>query len=207
MTVERDERRERGAALFEEIMRIPAPPADAPGPPMVEDGLLRSLFAEVWSRPGLTRKERRLITVTAVAGSAVPGAVAAHVRAALESGDLTVAELNELILHYAYYAGFPRASALTTALMEYLAAQENPGLVAGRSHDREEEHTIRCPDRACGCDPPAGARERPPQPISALHDGREAGSSSAAMCASTAGPSRAGQVSPKATFSRSCICT
>jgi alkylhydroperoxidase/carboxymuconolactone decarboxylase family protein YurZ len=94
------ERRRRGGELFREAMRI-EPPGEPIGDPFLENGLLDTVFAEVWSRDGLTRRERRLITLTAVAACGDATAVEAHVRAALATGDLTVEELSELTLQFA----------------------------------------------------------------------------------------------------------
>jgi 4-carboxymuconolactone decarboxylase len=116
------ERRQLGRETFRDVMGFEVS-GEPQGDPFVESGLLDTVFAELWNRDGLTRKERRIITVVCVGASAYPVAAAAHVRAALESGDLTVDELRELILQFAYYAGFPRASALNNALREYLQEQ------------------------------------------------------------------------------------
>jgi 4-carboxymuconolactone decarboxylase len=121
-------RRARGREIFRQVMALD-PPADGPSSPFVDNGLLDTVFAELWTRGGLTRKERRILTICCVAATAVdPSAIDAHVRAALATGDLTVSELEELTLHFAYYAGFPRASALQVALGRLSAQSE------GESH-------------------------------------------------------------------------
>ncbi len=119
-----DQRRERGAQAFSEVMNFAAPPQSGDADPVVEQGVLRTVFAELWTRPGLTRKERRLITLTAVAASANQTAIDTHLKAALDTGDLTVDEVKELTLHFAYYAGFPRSTGLTMALKAYQESAE-----------------------------------------------------------------------------------
>ena len=46
--------------------------------------------------------------------------------AALASGDITREEFGEFVLHFAYYAGWPRASALQTAFFRVVAALDAP---------------------------------------------------------------------------------
>lgn len=68
--------------------------------------------AELWARPGLGRRERRLVTVTCAAYAVTPQPIIDQVHAALESGDLTIEELLEVVLHFAVYCGWPKASNL-----------------------------------------------------------------------------------------------
>lgn len=68
------------------------------------------LFADVWSRPGLTRKERRWISLTLSAATGQKAGYMSHLRGALESGDITEEEMWEWLIHYTHYAGWPAAS-------------------------------------------------------------------------------------------------
>ena len=72
----------------------------------------QQLFGTVWSRPGLSVRDRRFVTIACVSAAVDVAAMDAHVYAALASGDLTVEQLNELTLHFAVYCGWPRASQL-----------------------------------------------------------------------------------------------
>ena len=116
------ERRSRGEATYREVMGSdPPPPID----PYTAQGVLDTVFSELWTRPGLTRKERRLVTLACVGASASPGAIEAHLRGALASGDLSLEEMQEFILHFAFYAGWPRAASFETAFVAYrMAARE-----------------------------------------------------------------------------------
>jgi len=114
------DRRARGEAMYREVLgQDPPPPAD----PYTAQGVLDTVFSELWSRPGLTRKERRLITLSCAANAASPPAIEGHLRAALDSGDLTLEEVQEFILHFAFYAGWPKAATLHAALGAYQARQ------------------------------------------------------------------------------------
>ena len=63
----------------------------------------------------LSRRERRLVTIAALAGAAPEGLDTA-LHDALVSGDLTLDELLEVVLHFAVYAGWPKASHLEMVL-------------------------------------------------------------------------------------------
>jgi alkylhydroperoxidase/carboxymuconolactone decarboxylase family protein YurZ len=85
------------------------------------------VFGHVWNRPELSIRDRRILTIAVIASSAGEGPAHTHVRAALNSGDLTPAQLNEFVTHFAFYAGMPRASGLNRVVQEEIAAwrQEN----------------------------------------------------------------------------------
>ncbi|MAG33190.1 MAG: hypothetical protein CL908_20115 [Deltaproteobacteria bacterium] len=68
------------------------------------------LFAQIWTRPGLTIKERRLISLSIAAAMGSTLGFVAHLRGALESGDLSEEELWEWLLHFTQYAGYPKAA-------------------------------------------------------------------------------------------------
>lgn len=65
-------------------------------------------FGEVWSRPGLSRRDRSLVVVAVLTALSQPRELETHVRGALHHG-VTQAELEELMLTAVVYAGFPRA--------------------------------------------------------------------------------------------------
>jgi 4-carboxymuconolactone decarboxylase len=73
-------------------------------------------IGRIWQRPGLTRRERRLITVACVSIDDSPMPLQSHVRSALESGDLTKAEMDEVVLQLAAYYGFAKADALSATV-------------------------------------------------------------------------------------------
>jgi 4-carboxymuconolactone decarboxylase len=74
-----------------------------------QDFITRYAWGEVWSRPGLTRPERSMITLTALVTLGREEELAVHVRAALRNG-LTVEQIREVLLHCAVYAGVPAAN-------------------------------------------------------------------------------------------------
>ena len=73
------------------------------------------IFGDVWERPGLSKRDRSLITVAALVALCRTDQMAGHMQRAVDNG-LTVDELVEAITHLAFYAGWPCAmTAMTTA--------------------------------------------------------------------------------------------
>ena len=107
-----EERRERGERIWHEVMEFDALPATEPYTEFTID----TVFAELWNRPGLSRRDRRLISLTICAMAAQVMAMGAHVAAALSSGDLTVEELDEWVLQLSFYGGWPVGSSAYAAL-------------------------------------------------------------------------------------------
>jgi 4-carboxymuconolactone decarboxylase len=66
------------------------------------------LFGDVWERPGLSKRDRSLITVAALVALYRTEQMTAHIRRALDNG-VTKDELIEAITHLAFYAGWPSA--------------------------------------------------------------------------------------------------
>ncbi|MCH5644733.1 4-carboxymuconolactone decarboxylase [Gordonia sp. ABSL49_1] len=71
--------------------------------------ITRYAWGEIWTRPGLDRKSRSMITLTALIARGHHEEFAMHVRAALRNG-LTPDEIKEVILQSAIYCGVPDAN-------------------------------------------------------------------------------------------------
>jgi AhpD family alkylhydroperoxidase len=69
----------------------------------------RYAWGEIWSRPGLDRRTRSCITITALVATGREHELAMHVRAALRNG-VTADELKEVLLQCAVYCGVPAAN-------------------------------------------------------------------------------------------------
>ncbi len=74
-----------------------------------QDFITRYAWGEVWTREGLGRRERSLITLALLAGLGRSEELPLHVRGALNNG-LTRDEIKEVLLHTAVYAGVPAAN-------------------------------------------------------------------------------------------------
>ena len=66
------------------------------------------LFGDVWERPGLSKRDRSLITVAALIASNRPEQLRHHLQRARENG-VTKDEVVEVITHLAFYTGWPNA--------------------------------------------------------------------------------------------------
>jgi 3-oxoadipate enol-lactonase/4-carboxymuconolactone decarboxylase len=127
-----DERHERGMEVRREVLgdahvdraiaRTSAFTAD------FQDLITRYAWGEIWSRPGLDRRTRSCITLTALVALGRDEELAMHVRAALRNG-LTPAEIGEVLLQCAVYCGVPAANAafaVAQRVLEDDAAEETP---------------------------------------------------------------------------------
>jgi 4-carboxymuconolactone decarboxylase len=74
-----------------------------------QEFITRYAWGGPWSRPGLDRRTRSAITLAVLTALGRENEIAMHVRAALGNG-LTQAEIGEVLLHTAVYAGVPAAN-------------------------------------------------------------------------------------------------
>lgn len=80
-------------------------------------------WGTVWSRPGLTRRERSMLTIALLAALGHDEEVAMHVRATVNTG-CTPEDIKEALLHVAVYAGVPAANRAFRIAKEELAKRE-----------------------------------------------------------------------------------
>jgi 4-carboxymuconolactone decarboxylase len=74
-----------------------------------QDFITRYAWGEIWSRPGLSRPERSIVTLTVLAALQHEDELAMHVKAALRNG-LTEEQIQEVLLQVGLYAGVPVAN-------------------------------------------------------------------------------------------------
>jgi len=82
------------------------------------------LFAEVWDRPGLSLRDRRLLLIGLLVGGGLDDVVELQMDAALRVGDLTVEDLREIQLFLTHYAGWPRGAKLNS-IVDKLASRKH----------------------------------------------------------------------------------
>jgi 4-carboxymuconolactone decarboxylase len=75
-----------------------------------QDFITRYAWGTIWTRPGLERPERSMITLAVLTALGRENEIAMHVRGALRNG-LTPEQISEVLLHTAVYAGVPAANA------------------------------------------------------------------------------------------------
>jgi 4-carboxymuconolactone decarboxylase len=74
-----------------------------------QDFITRYAWGDIWNRPGLSRQQRSMITLAMLAALGRDEELAMHVRAARRNG-LTEAQIAEVLLQVAVYAGVPAAN-------------------------------------------------------------------------------------------------
>lgn len=81
------------------------------------------LYGEVWERPGLSKRDRALITVAALLVLNRPDLLKVHMERSLSTYGVTKEELGEVITHLAFYAGWPAAMGAAQTAMAVVEAQ------------------------------------------------------------------------------------
>ncbi len=94
-------------------MTTPAPTTSArdevrPVVPKLIDLSEKVLYGDVWERPGLSKRDRSLITVAALTAMYRGDQLKGHIERALANG-VTRDEIGEVITHMAFYSGWPTA--------------------------------------------------------------------------------------------------
>jgi len=87
-----------------------------------QDFVNHSAWGSVWSRDGLDRRTRSCVTLALLAALHCESEIPMHVRGALRNG-VTPAEIAEVLLHTAVYAGVPAANAAFTIAQQTLAEE------------------------------------------------------------------------------------
>jgi 4-carboxymuconolactone decarboxylase len=81
------------------------------------------LFADIWERPGLSKRDRSLITVTALIAMNRTEQLKFHIPNALKNG-VTKDEVIETITHLAFYSGWPNAMSALQLAKEIFTAEK-----------------------------------------------------------------------------------
>jgi 4-carboxymuconolactone decarboxylase len=88
-----------------------------------QDLITRYAWGEIWSRPGLPRQTRSMLTLAMMVALNRPDELRMHLRAALNSG-VTREEIREVLLQTAVYCGVPAANSAFHLAQEVLEQQE-----------------------------------------------------------------------------------
>jgi 4-carboxymuconolactone decarboxylase len=88
-----------------------------------QDFITRYAWGEVWTRPGLDRRTRSCITLTALIAHGHENELPMHIRGALRNG-LTPGEIKEVLLQVAVYCGVPAANS-AFAIAQRVLTEEN----------------------------------------------------------------------------------
>jgi 4-carboxymuconolactone decarboxylase len=80
-------------------------------------------YGDVWERPGLSKRDRSLITVAVLLATYRPEQLRGHLQRALDNG-VTQDEIGELITHLAFYSGWPASVTAATIANEVFDEQQ-----------------------------------------------------------------------------------
>jgi 4-carboxymuconolactone decarboxylase len=83
--------------------------------------ITRYAWGEIWSRPGLDIRTRRVLVIGTLVALGQWEELAMHVRAALAAGDLSANDVSEIVLQQAIYCGVPAANAAYRVVGEVIA--------------------------------------------------------------------------------------
>jgi 4-carboxymuconolactone decarboxylase len=113
-------RRSLGEAAYQDVHGAPPPTATTA---FRGHAYLDFLYGEIWTREAyLTRRDRRIISICCSAAVGAERDTREHLTAALGRGELTYEELQELVVHYAVYVGWPLGRQLDDLLAEVVGA-------------------------------------------------------------------------------------
>ena len=90
-----------------------------------QDFITRYAWGEIWARPDLSRRERSIATLASLVTGGHEAELRMHVRAARRNG-LARAEIAEVIMHTALYAGLPPANTALGIAREVFAEEPDP---------------------------------------------------------------------------------
>ena len=79
------------------------------------------LFADIWTRPGLTDRDRRLLLIGMLAGQGAADVLGIQIPAAHSAGDLDDEALREIVVFLSHYAGWPQGARLNSIVEETIA--------------------------------------------------------------------------------------
>ncbi|MBG0830987.1 carboxymuconolactone decarboxylase family protein [Planomonospora sp. ID67723] len=79
------------------------------------------LFAEVWSRDGLSMRDRRLLLLGLLVGQGLDDEAGVQLDAVLRTGELTPDELREVVIFLTHYAGWPRGARLNVQVEKLIS--------------------------------------------------------------------------------------
>ncbi|MEU0494963.1 carboxymuconolactone decarboxylase family protein [Mycobacterium sp. NPDC006124] len=93
------------------------------------------LFGTIWTRPGLSMRDKRLMTLAVVTALGEQGLAEIQVNAAMANGELTEDELKEMAIFLTQYVGFPRGAGLN-GVVGKVAAKRKKAADKGSPEDK-----------------------------------------------------------------------
>ncbi len=127
-----DEIRRAGLAKMNEVYAWEMPNIE--GDPYF-DLTVDHLFGAIWTRPGLSMRDKRLMTLSVVTALGLQDLTEVQVNAALENEELTEDELKEMAVFLTHYVGFPLGSGLN-GVVGRVAAKRRKAAEKGGARDK-----------------------------------------------------------------------
>ncbi|MET8776881.1 carboxymuconolactone decarboxylase family protein [Nocardia sp. NPDC004654] len=118
-----DNIRRHGLDMMEQVYGWPM--KDGPGAHFAATA--DHLFGRIWSRPGLSLRDRRLLLLGVIAAAGLADVASIQMDAALRNTELDENQLREIVLFLAHYVGWPVAADIDAALDKIIDSAE-PGL-------------------------------------------------------------------------------
>jgi 4-carboxymuconolactone decarboxylase len=94
------------------------------------------LFGNIWTRPGLSMRDKRMMTLTVVTALGNSDLAEIQANAALHNGEFTVSELKEMAIFLTHYLGFPLGSKLDGVVTK-VAKQRKKAAEKGQGEDKK----------------------------------------------------------------------
>ncbi len=94
------------------------------------------LFGTIWSRPGLSMRDKRLMTLTVVTALGITDLAEIQANAALANGEISEDELKEMAIFLTHYLGFPLGSKLDGAVTKVIKNRKKAA-DAGTGEDKK----------------------------------------------------------------------
>jgi 4-carboxymuconolactone decarboxylase len=128
-----DELRKKGLEKMNEVYSWEMPNIE--GDPYF-DLTVDHLFGSIWTRPGLSMRDKRLMTLTVVTALGLQDLAEVQVNAALANEELTEDELKEMSIFLTHYVGFPLASGLN-GVVGRVVGKRKKAAKAGAGEDKK----------------------------------------------------------------------
>ncbi len=128
-----DELRRKGLAKMNEVYSWEMPNME--GDPYF-DLTVDHLFGSIWTRPGLSMRDKRLMTLAVVTALGLQDLTEVQVNAALANEELTEDELKEMAIFLTHYVGFPLGSGLN-GVVGRVSAKRKKAAEKGAANDKK----------------------------------------------------------------------
>lgn len=124
-----EDRRAAGMAKMREVYGFTVNPDDVAGPYVATT--VDHLFGTIWTREALELRDRRLLTIGALAAQGMPDLLEIQFDCALERNEFTEEQVREVVLHLTHYIGWPLSTGMSGAAERVIARRKKAAEAAG----------------------------------------------------------------------------